>query len=231
MSVKRGRPRDLDKCQKINTCILSFKDDIVCGDSVASKSNNVWQTLSAQTGLSASALYSRVICNRYGIRDELFGLSDEKHEDDHPIDDTIDSVNSSCPDRSNNLLICFGPDEFNQMTERNTYSSKDARRRNKKREVLHFKPGVWEVAVNDRLYAMYKISCGFHFRKHHLSSERGAGSFSGYCKCGSEIEGIISDIGKSTVNVSCLITRGTGKCGKRYCRAPEREDKYHLNFF
>lgn len=48
--------------------------------------------------------------------------------------------------------------------------------------------------------------------------------FKGQCKCGTQMSGVVTDLQREVIVVTCTIKESPGQCSKRPCRNPERGD-------
>ena len=94
-----------------------------------------------------------------------------------------------------------------------------------KRKYTTLKSGLWQEYINNLLWEVHRIPCGFNFRSPQLFNEGFSGTLHGICNCGSIIKIIIEQGCENdrVINTECHLTPGSGKCGKRYLRQPIRQ--------
>lgn len=75
--------------------------------------------------------------------------------------------------------------------------------------------------MTEKLWNAYKIKYAYNFKRNKVYNN--TVTIEGKCNCGSLINGIINDLNLKNNNIMiCERTKGTGTCGKRYLRNPER---------
>lgn len=85
------------------------------------------------------------------------------------------------------------------------------------------KSGEWQLVINRKINEKSKIICGFNFKTHKLYFSTNRGTFDGECNCGATLRGEMSGLNEEVISITCEISKGNGRCGKRYLRGEERK--------
>ena len=144
------------------------------------------------------------------------------------LQDQSSEINNSKLDESEDgsrvVEIHFSKKEFDDLldvVERKRYEKENGLTANCVCLVL--KKCEWQNVVQKKLWEKQRVSCGYNFKSHKIFMNSNRGSFDGHCKCGGSIFGEFKDLDKEIITSVCTITKGKKKCGKRYCRNPERK--------
>lgn len=249
--ITRGRPIKIDK-SKVIELLTNYKSQIILNNGkVISKCDEIWSTLSKQIDnlMTPIALYTFVSCNRYNIREILTNSfsSDERNENnnsmrsegsetsrnDHHRKSCINESSTSqdesfTPQKSTKTIFTINipKSDFQSMIIYKKYRRMDKRNRNKiVRQHMVLQSGMWQHVLCQKIWEATKLSCGFNFKNHKLTSNGQSGYANGSCRCGSVIKCKIdnSDENDISTKITCRFTEGNGRCGKRYLRKPIRE--------
>ena len=137
----------------------------------------------------------------------------------------LSNMNNSTIDKNIKIVVLrFTHQEFVELLQVNDYKrSEGARPGLLSRQYTSFVPGVWQQVISEKLSGQ-KITHGFNFKTHKISHYTKTASFKAQCNCGSVLNGKFQEITSDVISVECKIRSGIGRpCGKRYCRAPERQ--------
>lgn len=100
----------------------------------------------------------------------------------------------------------------------------EQQRKNRKlpfRQYQVLQAGKWQDAITTKLCEKCKLQCAYQFKRNKIFNN--TLTICGKYNCGSTINGIAENITDSeSVIIKCMITKGSGNCGKRYLRNPIR---------
>lgn len=233
MTSKRGRPRLYDE-QLVVSTILQYKDRLVSTDNkIISKQNKIWTDISRKLncGMSENGLYTLVIKNRFKLKDKILNTNiiNISNQDDlcntnlsTSPNITASTLNTSDYDANHIIKIIFEKKEFENLIVTKQYARTEKYRaqiRFRKYEILQ--RGVWQQLITEKLWNVHKITCAYNFKRNKIYNS--TITINGKCNCGSIINGVINNLNFDNKNIMiCERTKGTGKCGKRILRNPER---------
>jgi len=196
--------------------------------------------------MTPNALYTYVICNKHNVRDKLMSSFPSAEQDESDImkdEENSTSKNTSRNESSINesVATCDESDERILESRQETIFTinipksdfegliihkKYQRTEHKRRIIRHhtvLQPGMWQHVFCQKIWEATKLSCGFNFKNHKLTSDGQSGYANGTCKCGSTIKCKINNKEKLSTIIKCRFTEGNGRCGKRYLRRPIRD--------
>lgn len=232
MITKRGRPRLHDE-ELIVSAILKYKENLINTDNktIVSKNSKIWMTISHQLNnvISTNALYTLTVKNRFGLKDQILGKTyiNQISELNVSSDFSSSKISAASPlnesdDTNYSIKMIFGKSELENLIITKQYTRSEKSRpyiRFRKYEILQ--PGMWQQLVTEKLWSSYKIKCGYNFKRNKVYNN--IITIEGKCNCGSVINGVINNVNLETDNImNCTRTKGTGICGKRFLRNPER---------
>lgn len=179
-SETRGKPPKIDH-ENLRRVFIENRNNIVVDGKILSEKNAIWSTLSIDTKISASTLYSYALSNRYQFRSIL--LNHQLNSVENELDISQNSLHNSTiladhhQDSENEVQVTFAMprNEFEMLIEEKTVLSGGKRMR--VRTIM--KNNIWENFIHTHLYNESKMRHGFNFTDHNLNRDATSGSIRG----------------------------------------------------
>ncbi|KAG5860832.1 hypothetical protein JTB14_019385 [Gonioctena quinquepunctata] len=228
-----GRPASIINDQ-IVYAILEQKNKVIVDNSIVSKTNIIWITISEDPGnkIRPSSLHSYVTNNRYSLRKILLGLND----DDISKVSTNDTLNSSSsflePVENFNFVftLTFGKSEFEELLIETSRQYRDRKGNKRMRIVNILQLQKWTEITSKKIYDEFRIPHGYHFVTNYINKDKNSGCFTGHCECGSTLKCMILPRleQEEIVKIECVATKANsekfGNCHSRQCRGETRKE-------
>ncbi|KAG5868069.1 hypothetical protein JTB14_020742 [Gonioctena quinquepunctata] len=155
-----GRPASINNDQIVNA-ILKQKNKVIVDNSIVSKTNIIWITISEDLGnkIKPSSLHSYVTNDRYSLRKILLGLNDNDISK-VSTDDTLNSSSSFLePVENSNFVftLTFGKSEFEELLIETSRQYRDRKGNKRMRIVNILQPQIWTEIMSKKIYDEFRI--------------------------------------------------------------------------
>lgn len=186
----RGRPRKVDS-ERMKEAILRYREIINNNNNIVSKKHDIWKTIARELGnnVTSDSLYVFTMCNRYDVKNEIFNKvicnDNSMSTNESLLCDTLE-VNNTCisssPDHSfsENFIIPFLREDFKNVLTEKVYKRRvngKAKMYYRLRKVLQ--PGKWQELITHKFWEATKMTCGFQFKNHYISTDAKSGVING----------------------------------------------------
>jgi len=192
MNPVRGRPGKVD-ASLIKKAILKYKDVIIHNNKIVSKTHDIWNVIAQelQNKVTNNNLYVFTMCNRYGIKKEIFNESVSCDVKSVSASENLLSDNSMWNEKSANYSLDSTCDEkyfiISLLREdfRNLLIDKIYKRRVKKKGKMYYRlrkilqPGKWQELITNKFWDATHMKCGFQFKNHYISADAKSGVING----------------------------------------------------
>lgn len=189
--MARGRPTSTTKDTFVQT-ILPFSENIYNPSLsvVVSKNDIIWEDIARcfLGKLKATSLYSLVVTNRFNILNKIKEVLNTSTVNAPNTSDTsfeanpgrdISNNSAICNERQINFEILIPREKFDDITNVVYYKRSTREAKERKRQYLKFRTGVWESFFNKHIWENTRLKCGINYKSHNLSLHGTTGKFSG----------------------------------------------------
>ena len=195
--MARGRPNSITEDTFVQT-ILPFSEKIYNPSLsvVVSKNDIIWEDIARcfLGKLKATSLYSLVVTNRFNILNkikEVLNTSTSPNTSTVNAQNTSDTSFEANPgrdisnnsaiynERQINFEILIPRAKFDDITNVVYYKRSTREAKERKRQYLKFRTGVWQSFFNKHIWENTRLKCGINYKSHNLSLHGTTGKFSG----------------------------------------------------